>query len=149
MNWNWFFFFIDSIVIFPTSCCFRKTTIFIFSGLIRIQEEWRHLHSTYKILSARDGEIGRELAVVKQKSLWHDTWSINSVYGEYKLEGLNLKSHSVTLTKEGRTVAIVNNKHSLTVSSYEVEIDDAEDHAFIMALAIIINQVLRSYLAAV
>ncbi|CAF1318570.1 unnamed protein product, partial [Rotaria sordida] len=60
------------------------------NGLIKIKEELLHLHTTYKILSARDGEVGRKLAVVKQKFALHEKWSINSVYGEYKLEALDL-----------------------------------------------------------
>jgi uncharacterized protein YxjI len=138
-------FFIDRIVIFPSLCCFRKTAISIFSGLIKIREEFLHLHPTYKILSARDGEVGRELAVVKQKFSLHEKWSINSVYGEYKLEALDLLGHSLTLTKEGRIVAIVNRKYFTTADSYEVEIDHAEDYAFIIALVIIINQTLYCY----
>lgn len=104
-----------------------------------------HLHPTYKILSARDGEVGRELAVVKQKSSWHEKWSINSIYGEYKLEALDLLAHSLTLTKEGRTVAIVNRKYFTMADCYGVEIDSAEDQAFIIALVIIINQALYCY----
>ena len=69
---------------------------------------------------------------------------INSVYGEYKLEALDLTARSLILTKEGRTVAIVRRKYFTMGDSYGVETDDAEDQPFIIALVIIINQALYS-----
>ena len=116
----------------------------IFSALIKIREELLHLHTTYKIFSAREGENNRQLAEVKQKMSLHEKWTIDSVYGEYKLEAVDLLARSLTLTKEGRTVAIVSRKYFTMGDTYGLEIDDKENQPFIIALVIIINQALYS-----
>ena len=117
---------------------------FVFSGLIKIREEWRHLHTTYKILSGRNDDNERELATIKQKFSFHEKWSINSIYGEYKLESVDLFARSLILTKEGRTVARVDRKYFTIGDTYSLEIDNNEDHPFIIALIIVINQALNS-----
>ncbi|CAF0819893.1 unnamed protein product [Rotaria sordida] len=60
------------------------------NGLVKIEEELLHLNPTYKILSARDGDACRQLALVKKKFSLHEKFSVNSVYGEYELEALDL-----------------------------------------------------------
>ncbi|CAF1068811.1 unnamed protein product [Rotaria sp. Silwood1] len=112
---------------------------------MKIEEDLLHFRSTYKILSARDGDEGRQLALVKKKFSLHDKYSIDSVYGEYKLESLDLLGHSFTLTKERRTVAIVSRKWITLAGIYGAEIDANEDQAFVIALIIIINQALYSF----
>ncbi|CAF1342456.1 unnamed protein product [Rotaria sp. Silwood1] len=113
------------------------------NGLIKIEEELCHLHPTYKIFSIHDGDKGRQLALVKKKFSWNEKFSVNSVYGEYKLEALDFLGRSFTLKKEDRTVAIASRKYSSLVDTYEAEIDGSEDHPFVLALIIIINQALH------
>ena len=117
--------------------------ICIFSGLIKIQRELLHLHRTYNILSARKGDCDRSLAVVKKElSGLRHKFHIDSAYVQYDLEGLDLLERAFTLTKNGETVAVVSKKLFSLNDSYGVEISGGEDHAFILALAIILGQVL-------
>ena len=117
--------------------------VFIFSGLIKIQQELLHLHPTYNLLSARYGESDRQLAVLKKKfTFFHNKFNIDSIYGQYSLEGLDIFAHSFTLTKNGRTAANVSKKFLSFSDSYGVEIAGDEDQAFILALVIVLDQIL-------
>lgn len=102
-----------------------------------------HLHPTFNLLSARSGDSDRQLAVVKKKfAFFHQRFTIDSVYGEYSLEGLDIFAHSFTLMKNGQTVAIVSKKYFSLSDTYGVEIAGNEDHAFILSLIIVLDQVI-------
>jgi uncharacterized protein YxjI len=117
--------------------------VFISSGLIKIQQELLHLHPTYNILSARDNDSDRQLAVLKKKfTFLHQKFTIDSIYGQYSLEGLDIFARSFTITRDGQTVAIVSKKFFSLTDSYGVEITGSEDHPFILALVIILDQIL-------
>ncbi|CAF4795649.1 unnamed protein product [Rotaria sp. Silwood1] len=112
--------------------------------LIKIREEILHLHPTFQIMSISNGRSDSVLASIKKKfTLFRNKFSIKSVYGEYDLEALDVFSHSFSLTKAGKTSAIVSKKHFSMANTYLVEIaDDKDDHVFVLALVIVINQVL-------
>jgi uncharacterized protein YxjI len=111
--------------------------------LIKIQQELFHLHPTFNILSARDGESDRPLATLKKKfAFLHQKFNIDSIYGQYSLEGLDIFAHSFILTKDGYPVATVSKKFFSLSDSYGVEISGKEDHAFILALVIVLDQVI-------
>jgi len=94
-------------------------------------------------LSARDGESDRQLAVVKKKfAFFHQKFNIDSVYGQYALEGLDIFAHSFTLTRNGQTVAVVSKKFFSLSDTYGVEIAGNEDQAFILTLVIVLDQIL-------
>ncbi|CAF4042485.1 unnamed protein product [Rotaria magnacalcarata] len=115
----------------------------IYSGLIKVQQELFHLHPTYKILSARDGDSDRELAVIKKKfSFLHHKFDIDSAYGQYSLEGEDIFAHSFALRNAGVTVASVSKKFISLSDTYGVEIASDQDQAFILALTIVLDQVL-------
>ena len=115
----------------------------ISSPLLKINQEAMHLHATFNILSARPGDADRQLGVVKQKTaLLKHKMKITSVYGEYMLEGMDIASRSCTIAKEGRIVATVSKKFFAMSDTYGVEIVGEEDHAFILALVIILDQLL-------
>ena len=110
---------------------------------MKIRQELLHLHPTYLILSNRSGESDRQLATVKKKfAFLHQKFKIDSVYGEYALNSLDIFAHSFTLTRNGQTVAIVSKKFFSFSDSYGVEISGEEDHAFVLALVIVLDQVL-------
>ena len=114
--------------------------------MVKIQQERFHLHPTYNILSARLDETHRSLAVLKQKSAIFDRrYKIDSAYGEYELDGLDILAHDFTLTKNARTAAIVNKKFSTESDTYSVEIAEDENQAFILALVIIIDQAIYDH----
>ncbi len=111
--------------------------------MIKIQQELLHLHATYNILSARDGDSDRQLAVLKKKfAFLHQRFNIDSVYGQYSLENVDIFAHSFTLTKNGQVAAVVSKKFFALSDSYGVEIAGNEDQAFILALVIVLDQVL-------
>ena len=113
------------------------------SPLIKIRQELLHLHPTYHLLSARPGDSDRQLAEVKKKSaLFRHKFQIESLYGTYALESLDILAHSFTLTKNGRTVALISKKFFSLADTYGVEISGDEDHAFILALTIILDQII-------
>lgn len=125
----------------------RIVLIFLFisidSGLIKIHQELLHLHRTYKILSGRNGESDRELATVRKKfSFINKKFSIDSVYGEYAIEGIDIFNHAYVIKKQGQLVATISRAFFTLADTYGVEIVGNEDHAFIIALAIVIDQVL-------
>ena len=111
--------------------------------MIKIQQELFHLHPTFNILSARPADSDRQLAVLKKKfSFLHAKFNIDSCYGQYSLEGLDIFAHSFVLTKNGSPVATVSKKFFSFSDSYGVEISGSEDHAFILALVITLDQIL-------
>ena len=74
---------------------------FFLSGLVKIQQELLHLHPTYNLLSARSNDSDRQLADLKQKFTFvRGKFEIESVYGHYALESLDIFAHAFTLTKK-------------------------------------------------
>lgn len=86
---------------------------------------------------------GQQMAAVKkQLSFFTPKFVIDSVYGVYDIQG-NIFDYNFQISKDGRTVAIVNKKWFSFSDSYGVEIADGEDHAFLLTLVIVIDQVLH------
>lgn len=121
----------------------RKIRRFICSPLMQIRQDVMHLQPTFNILSARDDDLGRELAVVKKKFTFsHNKFKIESVYGQYDLRRLDILAHSYTLVKSCQIVATISKSFVSFTDSYDVEISGDEDHAFILALAIVLDQII-------
>ncbi|CAF1184675.1 unnamed protein product [Adineta steineri] len=113
------------------------------NGLIRVQQEVFHYHPTFNILSARNGDSNRQLGALKKKfAFFHKRFNIDSVYGQYTLEGLEIFSHSFTLLKDGQMVAVVSKKFFSLSDTYGVEIIGNENQAFILSLIIILDQII-------
>jgi uncharacterized protein YxjI len=97
-------------------------------------------------MSAVDDDSERSLAHIKKKfTFFHKKFTIDSVYGQYTLDALDILAHSFTFIKEGRKVAVIDKKYFSMAHTYVVEIVDNEDQAFILALVITINQVLYTF----
>ncbi len=75
-------------------------------------------------------------------SFFHGKFNIDSVYGEYYIEGLDIINHSFVITKQGQIVATISKKFFSLADTYGVEVAANEDQAFILALAIVIDQVI-------
>ena len=114
------------------------------SGICKIYQEPFHFNRTYVILSAReDDEPDRPLAVVKKKFIFCcSNFDIDSVYGQYYLEDLDIFNHSFILTKNEQTAAVISKEFFSLSDTYGVEIRGGEDHEFILALVIVLDQVL-------
>ncbi|MDF2841179.1 MAG: hypothetical protein K0Q99_1951 [Clostridia bacterium] len=86
---------------------------------------------------------GQQMASVKkQLSFFTPKFIIESVNGSYDIEG-NIFGYDFQIYKDGRMVAVINKKWFSFGDSYGVEIMDGEDHAFLLTLAIVIDQVLH------
>uniref|UniRef100_A0AC35G038 LURP-one-related family protein n=1 Tax=Panagrolaimus sp. PS1159 TaxID=55785 RepID=A0AC35G038_9BILA len=110
------------------------------NALIKIRQELFHLMSRFTILSAQDNQ---ELATVTKKlTLLRPKFTIDSIYGNYKLDGLDILAHSFLILKDGQVVATVGKKFFSWTDSYGVEIVGSEDHAFIMSLVMVLDQVI-------
>ena len=121
----------------------NNLSVFSSSALIKIQQKLLNFSPTYRLFSAFPADINRPLGVVRQQlAFFQKRFIIESVYGEYRLESLDIFAHAFTLFKYGRIVATVG-KHLFSYSdSYSVEIVADEDHAFILALVIVLDQVI-------
>ena len=111
--------------------------------MVRIHQESSHLHPIFKLLSAHEGDSDRQLAAVKKESSCHDAkFNIDSVNGEYILLNIDTFSHELQLANNIRVVATVDKHVSLSEDSYGVQIACDEDHALIIALIIVLDQVI-------
>jgi uncharacterized protein YxjI len=119
----------------------------IFSALLKIHRKGIHFLDQFSILSARDGDSDQQIASIRQKfTFFKHSYKIYSLYGEYKMKGLDIFDHSFTLmNNDGKTIAIVNKKFFSMADIYGVEMIDAntnkqpEDHVFILALIIVLH----------
>ncbi|MDF2591575.1 MAG: hypothetical protein K0S75_1041 [Clostridia bacterium] len=86
---------------------------------------------------------GQQMATVKKElSFFTPKFVINSVYGSYDMQG-NMFGYDFQIYKDGRMVAAISKKWFAFSDSYGVEIENGEDQAFLLALAIVIDQVLH------
>lgn len=86
---------------------------------------------------------GQQLASVKkQLSFFTPKFVIDSINGAYDMVG-NIFGYDFQIYKDGRMVAVINKKWFSFGDSYGVEIVDGEDHAFLLTLVIVIDQVLH------
>ena len=112
---------------------------FFTSGLVKIESDVMHIHSRYKILSAHPDESDRQLAMVKQKSVFTTSkFDIESIYGQYSTKRTDTWGSAFAITKEGREVATINTKFFSKSSAIKVQIIDNENQPFILALALVL-----------
>ncbi|CAF1266560.1 unnamed protein product [Rotaria sordida] len=117
------------------------------SALLKICQKGFYLLDQFSILSACDSNLNQQIASIRQKfTFFKHSYKIYSIYGEYKLKGLDIFDHAFVLkNKDDKTIAIVNKKFFAIADTYEVEIINSnngrkqEDHAFILALIIVLH----------
>uniref|UniRef100_A0AC34EZG1 Uncharacterized protein n=1 Tax=Panagrolaimus sp. ES5 TaxID=591445 RepID=A0AC34EZG1_9BILA len=103
-------------------------------GLYKIREQWS-LNNKYKIFLTQNNQ---KLVTIKRKlTSLRNEFIIESVYGRYVFKG-GLGEKLYSLLKNGLTVATVNKK--FFALSCEIEIINAEDQAFILAMIIVLNR---------
>ncbi|OGO77594.1 MAG: hypothetical protein A2Y23_11565 [Clostridiales bacterium GWB2_37_7] len=84
---------------------------------------------------------GQQMATVKkQLSLFTPRFAIDSVNGAYEIAG-NIFRYDFQIYRDGSMVAAINKKWFSFGDTYGVEIVEGEDHAFLLVLAIVIDQV--------
>jgi uncharacterized protein YxjI len=111
--------------------------------LIKIRQEYLHIHPTYYIYSVRRGVDEMQLASIKRTGApWNHRLEITTTNGEYLMEKKGgVFSHEFILTKDGVLVAIVSKDASPSRSVYFVDIatDRDEYRAFLVALVIVLS----------
>jgi uncharacterized protein YxjI len=86
---------------------------------------------------------GQQMATVKkQLSFFTPKFIIESIYGSYDMQG-NIFAYDFQIYKDGRMVASISKKWFAFRDCYGVEIEDGEDQAFLLTLAIVIDQVMH------
>ena len=94
---------------------------------------------------ANDGSE-RPAVHIKQKfTLVHKKFTIDSIYGEYAIEAVDILAHSFKLSKEERIIAYFSKKYLSATSTYDLTIADDENQPFVCALLIVIHQVLYTF----
>lgn len=126
---------------------FKPFLLCFFSALLKIHQKPFHLLDQFNILSARDNELDKQIASIRQKfTFFKHSYKIYSIYGEYKLKGLDIFDHAfVLMNKDSKTVAIISKKYFAMADTYDIEIIDSsnnkkqEDHPFLLALIIALH----------
>lgn len=120
--------------------------IFYFSPLLKIHQKGFHFLDQFIILSTSDNQDEQQVASIRQKfTFLKHSYKIYSIYGEYKLKGLNMFDHTFALkNKYGTTVATIHKKLFSMADTYEINIiktssDKQEEHIFILALIIVLH----------
>jgi uncharacterized protein YxjI len=83
----------------------------------------------------------QEVMVIKQKfSLLSKKFTITGSAGEYEVEG-NLRAKDFRITKNGSTSAVISKKFLAVSDTYTIDIDDKENNALMLAVAIVLDMV--------
>ncbi|CAF0917471.1 unnamed protein product [Adineta ricciae] len=122
------------------------------NAILKIRENGVRFLDQFHILSARDGNSDRQIASIRQKlTFFKHSYTIYSIYGEYKIKGLDIFDHSFVLkNKDDKTIAIVHKKFLSFTDTYKIEVLDSVDDkdqdgdAFILAIVIVLHSSLYS-----
>lgn len=118
----------------------NKLNIYNMNGenLIYIEEKIFRFLPEYNIY------IGRNLAatVKKEFTLFKPKFNISSDFGKFTIDG-DIFAYNFSIYRDKREVAVVNKKFFAWSDTYGVDIDEEENHAFILALVIVLDQVLH------
>lgn len=86
---------------------------------------------------------GIQVAKVKKElTFFKPKFSIQSRFGEYEVNG-DILSYNFYILKNKSTVATVNKKWFALSDTYGADIIDEENHAFLLTLVIVIDQVIH------
>ena len=80
--------------------------------------------------------------VKKEFTFFSNRFDIDSNMGKFEIEG-DFFAHDFSIMKNGNTVAVINKKWLSWGDTYEININEQENYAFIVALVIVIDQVLH------
>lgn len=116
----------------------NKLNLYDMNGkeLLYIEEKIFRFLPEYTIYrqGKRIGKIKKELTFMKPK------FNISSSYGDFTLDG-DVFHHSFNILKNGKPVAWISKKWVSLSDTYSVEIEEDEDHPFILSIVIILDQI--------
>lgn len=118
----------------------NKLRIYDMSGqeLYYIEQKLFRFLPEYTIYQAN-----RPMAKVKREfTFFKPKFNINSSIGQFTIEG-NFLAMDFSILKGGRLVAQVSKRWFAFSDTYGIDIVEGEDHGFLLALVIVIDQVLH------
>lgn len=80
--------------------------------------------------------------VKKQFTFFSNKFKIESNMGNYEIEG-DIFAHDFSIVNNGSVVAQINKKWISFGDAYQININEEENYAFILAMVIVIDQVLH------
>ncbi|QQY79518.1 uncharacterized protein YxjI [Keratinibaculum paraultunense] len=116
----------------------NKLCIYDLDGeeLVYIEQKLFKLLPEYNIY-----QKGHLVGKVKKKiTFLKPSFIIESSYGNFTLKG-DILHHDFDILKDGKSVAWINKKWLSFSDTYSVEISDLVDHAFILAIVIVLDQI--------
>lgn len=118
----------------------NKLTLYSLDGreLLRIEERLMSFLPKYEIFAGSKllARINKEL------SFFRPSFNIESVDGEFRLEG-DFFEYNFNILKDGREIASISKALLSFSDSYTVDVDQDVDQTFILALVIIVDQILH------
>lgn len=116
----------------------NKLNIYDMSGreLIYIEEKVFRFLPEYMVYREGNliGRIKKELTFLRPK------FNIESSYGDFAIEG-DVFQHNFNILKNGKTIAWISKEWISLSDTYSVNILDEEDHPFILAIVIVLDQI--------
>jgi uncharacterized protein YxjI len=86
---------------------------------------------------------GNHAATVKKEfTFFSNKFHIDSNMGNLDIEG-DFLAHDFSITKNANTIAVITKQWLSWGDTYEIDINEQENYAFILALVIVIDQVLH------
>ena len=92
----------------------------------------------YYIYDSKDTQVAK---VKKQFTFFKPKFEIESNYGDYELNG-NILDHNFEITKNNSICAVISKKWFSLSCTYGIDINENEDHAFILSLIIVLDKVI-------
>ncbi|MBU3184425.1 LURP-one-related/scramblase family protein [Clostridium estertheticum] len=79
--------------------------------------------------------------VKKEFTFFSNRFHIESNMGDYEIEG-DFLAHDFSIVKNGKSIAQINKRWVSWGDTYEIDINESENHVFVLAMVIVIDQVL-------
>lgn len=116
----------------------KKLHIYDLDGreVVYIEQQLFKLLSEYFIYqnNKKVGKVKREFTFLSPK------FNIESLYGDFTVEG-DIFQHEFVIKKDRKEVARISKKWIAWSDTYGIEIRDNVDHAFILAIVIVLDQI--------
>ncbi|MBU5439452.1 LURP-one-related family protein [Tissierella sp. MSJ-40] len=116
----------------------NKLNIYDMNGRNVVYIEQKVLRFLPEYLIYREGKIIGKIN--KELTLFRPRFRIESSYGNFTIDG-DVFHHNFNILKNGRPVSWISKKWVSFSDTYSVDISDGEDHAFILAIVIVLDQI--------
>ncbi|BCZ46632.1 hypothetical protein psyc5s11_26990 [Clostridium gelidum] len=108
------------------------------NSLYYIEQKLLRFLPEYYIYDSKGNQAAK---IKKQFTFFKPKFIIESNYGYYELNG-NIFDHDFEITKNNSICAVISKKWFSLSCTYGIDIDENEDHAFILSLIIVLDKVM-------